>query len=208
MQVCFQNLPGDRDPAQQPRGTRSSLAVKVCHEGCPQKPRAMFPWQQWAWPGPTEALSTQQHHTHLPTGYSWFICEPVPGRTAGPSTAHSWDAQQVPVCLLHLGLYFCRTQHPQVGRPGCTMQEEKEFTLQLKGCLQNSILPQPLPKTTRVKRIYITKLPSSLIFILFLTCSNFTYLLQPRNCLRHYPCLSPSVYSTVHKILSFHMNSS
>lgn len=64
---------------------------------------------------------------------------------------------------------------PQAGRPGCTIREKKEkplpslqFTLQLEGCLQNSILPQPLPKTTRVKRIYISELPSSLIFILFL----------------------------------------
>lgn len=121
---------------------------------------------------------------------------------------------QVPVCLLHFGLCFCRTQLPQAGRPGFPMQEKKErllpslqFTLQLEGCLQNSILPQPLPITTRVKRIYITKLPPSFIFILFITYSNFTYLLQPRNCPRHYACLSLCVQHCA-QILSFHMNSS
>lgn len=102
MQVCFQNLPSDRAPAQQPRGTRSSLAVKVC-----QKPRAMFPWQQWAWPGHTQSWANNSI-THI---YPHVIPDlSVPGRAAGPSIAHGCDALQVPVCLLHFGLYFYRTQ--------------------------------------------------------------------------------------------------
>lgn len=216
MQVCFQNLPSDRDPAWQPRGTRSSLAVKVCHGGCPRatetKSNVPMRARGMAW---THTNSEQTTASHTST-YRLFliICEPVAGRTAGPSMAHSWDAQQVPVCLLHFGLCFCRTQLPQAGRPGFPMQEKKErllpslqFTLQLEGCLQNSILPQPLPVTTRVKRIYITKLPPSFIFILFITYSNFTYVLQPRNYPRHYACLSLCVQHCA-QILSFHMNSS
>lgn len=43
------------------------------------------------------------------TDYSWFTCKSVPSRTAGHSTVHNYNAQDVLVCLLQYGLYFYRT---------------------------------------------------------------------------------------------------
>lgn len=95
---------------------------------------------------------------------------------------------------------------PQAGRPGCTMQEKKgrplpslQSTLQLEGCLKNSILPQPLPKTTRVKRIYISKLSPS-FFILFLhVLISLIYFNLETAWVTSCVCPFPWVSSTVHK---------
>lgn len=168
MQICFQNLPSDRAPAGQPRGTGSSLAVKIC-----QKPRATFPWQQWAWPGPTQILSKQQHHTHLPTGYSWFICPRQSCRPQHGTQLWCTAGTSVPASLW-FG-FLQDTANPRQADLDAQCKKKKgrplpslQSTLQLEGCLKNSILPQFLPKTTSVKRIYISKLSPSLIFILFL----------------------------------------
>lgn len=169
MQECFQNLPGDRAPAQQPRGTQGSLAVKICHERCPRatetKSNVPMTAMGIAWthrnPEQTTASHTSTYRLFLIYLSQAELQAPAWYTAVMHSSAHS-DACFTVLCI--------STGHsnPQVGTPGCTIQEIKErplpplqFALQLEGCLQNSIIPQPLPKTTGVKWIYINKLPSS-----------------------------------------------
>lgn len=114
---------------QQPKGTRSSLAVKVCH-AClkgvqrPQKPTAVFPLQQQTWVRPIQTLSNQPpSHTSA--------SQIIPDLSANLAQAELQATAQYTITM-H-SMYLCACFHmacisigpsnPHIVRPGCTIQE-------------------------------------------------------------------------------------
>lgn len=78
----------------------------------------------------------------------------------------------------------CSDQDAQYMKKGKYQFHPPDFTFQLEGYLQHSILPWSPIKTTRIKRISINKMVLSLIFDLpACTCFNFIHVIEPRLCL-------------------------
>lgn len=177
MQVCFQNLPSDRAPAQQ----HKRHSKQPGSEGLPEtKSNVPMTAMGMAW---THTNPEQTAASHTST-YRLFLIYLSQAELQAPAWYTAVMHCRYPCACFTLVCISTGHSNTQAGTPGCTRQEKEgrplpslQFTLQLKGCLQNGILRQPLPKTTRVNRTYISKLPPSFNFYPASTCSNVTYLL-------------------------------
>lgn len=192
-------------PSGRGLGERGSLAVKAC---CmclksvrrSQNPSAAFPLQG----GPAQTHTSPESNHPPPiylTGDFWFTCRSVLSRTRGQSTVRNYNMlastsvivwvwleapQDIPTSRIQTRMYNAWKKRKYQFHP-------PDFTFQLEGDLQHSILPWLLIKTTGIKRTCVNEMVLSLIFDLpACTRFNFIHVIEPRLCLGTI-CVSPSV---------------
>lgn len=137
-----------------------------------------------------KAWATSHHHVHLPHRLVLIYLPKQHCRLRHGTQCTACTCVPVLAWLVPL-----RPSNPHGVRPRCTIQEKNtgplpspQFTFQLEGYSQNSILPQPLLKATTISRIYISTLPSYFTSDFSCTCSSFTYF-NLGTVLRHNLCL-------------------